>query len=178
MFSSDSSKHESSDSITSASPRGGMPSIVSPDLRVQGDLTSTGDIQVEGIVDGGVFCRQVTIGESGSVIGAIESELAHVSGQVQGQIRAKSVSLTDTARVEADISYETLTVEAGAQLKGRCACQSWAGGVPTAGTQGKRVGVGLETTDEKSRSSEARAGEKKEGKPAEDKTHSFRRREP
>jgi adenylate cyclase len=139
MFSKDSSNQDNSNSPTPASPRGGMPSIVSPDLRVQGDLTSSGDIQVEGIVDGGVFCRQVTIGEFGSVTGAIESESVHVSGCVEGKIRAKSVILTTTARVEGDISYENLSVEAGAQLKGRYARQSWAGGGSTPGTEGERV---------------------------------------
>jgi cytoskeletal protein CcmA (bactofilin family) len=170
MFSKDSSKLHTPNPSIPASPKGGMPSIVSPDLKVQGDLMSTGDIQVEGMVNGGVFCRQVTIGGSGSVAGAAEAEIVHVSGRVEGQIRAKSVTLADTARVEGDISYETLAIEAGAQLRGRCTRRSWTAVRPAQGTQEAKTVEAPEAKDDGSRGLEAPPAEKKEAKPSEDQS--------
>lgn len=97
-----------------------MPSIISSHLTVEGDLSSDGDIQVDGSIDGDVKTVTLTIGESGTIKGAITAETVLVAGTVIGQVRAKTVTLSRTARVQGDIWHDSLAIEAGAQFEGSC----------------------------------------------------------
>lgn len=100
--------------------RPAAPTIISTDLRIDGDVTSDGEIQVDGIVDGDVKCENLTIGATGRIKGAASAERILVRGHVSGQIKSRVVTLTRTARVTGDVLHETLTVEAGARLEGHC----------------------------------------------------------
>lgn len=104
----------------SASRGSGMPSIISADLRVVGDLHCAGDIQIEGTVEGDIKSQTVTVGEGAQVSGSIYGQTVRVSGNVKGQIEAKSVTLAKTAEVTGDLVHETLSIEAGAHLEGMC----------------------------------------------------------
>jgi cytoskeletal protein CcmA (bactofilin family) len=98
----------------------GMPSIISADLRVVGDLHCAGDIQVEGKVEGNIKSKSVTVGEGAHVKGGIHADSVRVSGTVKGQIDATSITLAKTAKVKGDLVHKTLSIEAGAQLEGNC----------------------------------------------------------
>ncbi len=105
-----------------------MPSLISKQLVVHGNLTADGDIQVDGTVEGDIKTNVLTIGEGGTVKGAITAETVMVAGTVQGQLRAKTVSLARTARLQGDIWHESLAIEAGARFEGSCKQLSSAGG--------------------------------------------------
>ena len=96
----------------------GMPSIISSDLKVIGNLESAGDIQIDGTVEGDIKSRMVTISEGAQIVGAIFADTAHLSGSVQGQVNAPTVKIAKTAKVVGDIVHESLSVEAGAYLEG------------------------------------------------------------
>lgn len=98
----------------------GDPSVISPDLRVVGDLHSEGDIQVKGRVEGDVKSRSVTVGEGAHVEGSIVADTVHISGSIKGQVQAPSVTVAKSAKVVGDIIHQTLSVEAGAHLDGNC----------------------------------------------------------
>ena len=100
--------------------RSSPPTIISPDVRVDGNITSNGEIQVDGIVEGDVKGVKLCIGHSGAVNGSVTAETTLVRGRVNGEITSKAVTLTASARVSGDILHETLTVEAGARLEGHC----------------------------------------------------------
>jgi len=104
----------------SAAKAAGMPSIISVDLKVIGDLHCAGDIQIEGTVEGDIKSQTVTVGEGAHVSGSIYGDTVRVSGNVTGQIEAKSVTLAKTAEVTGDVVHETLSIEAGAHLEGMC----------------------------------------------------------
>ena len=97
----------------------GVPSIISPDLKIIGDLKSGGDIQIDGTVDGDINSRLLTIGEQAVVEGCIVADTVRISGTVKGQIKARIVHLDKLARVIGDVTHETLTMEAGASLEGQ-----------------------------------------------------------
>lgn len=96
-----------------------MPSIISADMTVSGNLLGDGVMQVEGTVEGDIRCADVTIGRSAQVSGQIECDTVHVHGTVTGEIRARSVSLSASARVTGDIQHEELSIEAGAYMEGK-----------------------------------------------------------
>ena len=105
--------------VSEKGPRPGVPSIISADLKIVGDLHSGGDLQIDGAVEGDITSRSLTIGESAVVRGVMVDEPVRIYGSVIGEVRANSVILSKTARVEGDIIHQSLTMEAGADLIGR-----------------------------------------------------------
>src|SRR5919198_3335801 len=105
---------------TRPAPKSAVPSIISADLRVNGNLISGSDIQVDGWVQGDIQSRTVIIGAGATVHGAVQAETVRVCGTVNGQIKAESVVLEKTARVTGDVLHKTLAIEEGAQLEGMC----------------------------------------------------------
>jgi cytoskeletal protein CcmA (bactofilin family) len=96
----------------------GPPSILSENLRVKGDLSSVGEMQIDGAVDGDVRAATLTIGKSGGVTGTVTADVILVRGTVNGPIRGGRVTLAASARVTGDIQHETLTIEPGAYFEG------------------------------------------------------------
>ena len=93
-------------------------SIVGSDLIVNGSLTSDGNVQVNGRVDGDIRAAALVIGDKAHVAGDVCAEEAIVRGQIEGGIRARKVQLCSTARVHGNILHEALAMEAGAVFEG------------------------------------------------------------
>lgn len=93
-------------------------SILSSDLTVVGNLRTTGDIQVEGTVEGDIRAHLLTVGESATIRGEIVADDIVVNGRVIGKVRGLKVRLTSTARVEGDIIHKTIAIESGAHFEG------------------------------------------------------------
>ncbi len=98
----------------------GAPSLLGPDLVVEGRLSGAGEVHVDGRVIGEVRLGRLTLGESGFVEGSIEAEHVDIRGRVVGTIQAISVRIAASAHVEADITHQQLSMEAGAFFQGRC----------------------------------------------------------
>ncbi len=103
-----------------AAQRSAGPSIISPDLKIKGDLICNGDIQIDGTVEGDVVSRTITIGEGADVRGAISGESVRVCGSVNGQVKGNTVTLAKTAKVIGDVMHQTLSIEPGAFFEGQC----------------------------------------------------------
>ena len=97
-----------------------MPSVISADLVVTGTLTSTGDMQVDGRVEGDVHSANLVIGEKAVIQGEVMADEVTVRGRVEGSIRARKVLLCATCHVEGNILHEAFAVEAGAFFEGNC----------------------------------------------------------
>lgn len=94
------------------------PSILSTDLTVTGNMKTTGDIQVEGTVEGDIRAHLLTVGETAVIRGEIVADDVVVNGRVVGRVRGLKVRLTSTARVEGDIIHKTIAIESGAHFEG------------------------------------------------------------
>jgi cytoskeletal protein CcmA (bactofilin family) len=97
-----------------------VPSIIATDMTIRGDLIGGGDLQVEGKVIGRIDVGHLMIAESGSVEGDIVAKAVGIAGAFNGTIKAGSVKLSATAKVQGEILHEVLSIEAGAQLEGHC----------------------------------------------------------
>lgn len=96
------------------------PSIISSDLIVTGTLRSTGDVQIDGRVDGDVQSSSLMIGEKAVIKGDVMAEEVTVRGTIEGSIRARKVLLASTCRVQGNILHEAFAVETGAFFEGNC----------------------------------------------------------
>lgn len=107
------------DFIPSSSPRAKpAASVLSSDLTVVGNIKTTGDIQVEGVVEGDIRAHLLTVGETATIRGEIVADDVVVNGRVVGRVRGLKVRLTSTARVEGDIIHKTIAIESGAHFEG------------------------------------------------------------
>ena len=93
-------------------------SVISADLHITGNVKTTGDIQVEGTVEGDIRAHLLTIGETATINGEVMADDVVINGRVVGRVRGLKVRLTATARVEGDIIHKTIAIESGAHFEG------------------------------------------------------------
>ena len=96
-------------------------SFIGPEVVVSGDIATDSQLHVDGRIDGNVRCAQLIQGGAGIIAGNINADEARLAGTVEGTVTARSLFVEATARVLGDIAYETVSIEAGAQIEGRLA---------------------------------------------------------
>lgn len=101
-----------------------VPSLLSSDLIIIGDIKTDGEVQIDGRLDGNVAASKVTIGEQGAVNGKIVGGIVQVRGKVTGMIDALSIELTETANVQAELVQDKLVIANGAFFDGKCTRKS------------------------------------------------------
>ena len=94
--------------------------VLAPNLVVSGNLVSEGNIHVDGTVEGDVQTGHLTIGASGVVKGRVFGRDVKISGRVVGSITACELVLEETAVIEGDVNYQSLSVARGARMNGNC----------------------------------------------------------
>ena len=88
-------------------------------MHLDGDLRSSGSIDVAGLINGNVFVSDLTITETGSVRGSVEASTIEINGHVEGKISADSVIVGKSAVLKGDIFFKnTLKTEEGADIDG------------------------------------------------------------
>ncbi len=99
-------------------PQSTGPSIINADVLIRGSITTKGELQLDGAVEGDVRARKLTVG--GSIKGDVTGEeVVTVRGEVQGRIRGRKVELVAGCRVQGDILHAQLSIEPGAQFEGQ-----------------------------------------------------------
>ena len=94
-------------------------SFVGETLQLEGDLRSSGSVDVAGLINGNVFVSEMVITETGSVRGSLEASTIEINGHVEGKISADTVIVGKTAVIKGDIFFKnTLKTEEGADIDG------------------------------------------------------------
>jgi cytoskeletal protein CcmA (bactofilin family) len=94
-------------------------SVIGPDLTINGNLVSKGEVQVDGEVQGDIHGTYVVIGEKARITGGIVAEEIVVRGHVMGSVRGKRVMLQSSSHIEGDIYHQALAIEQGAFFEGK-----------------------------------------------------------
>ena len=94
------------------------PSVLSSDLKVKGNLLTSGDIQIEGIIEGDIQAHLLTVGETSRIKGEIVADDVIINGNVIGCVRGLKVRLTNKARVQGDIIHKAIAIESGSHFEG------------------------------------------------------------
>ncbi len=94
-------------------------SHVGETLQIEGDVRSSGSMDVSGLINGNVFVSEMTVNETGSVRGTLEATSVEVNGHVEGKISADTVIIGKNAVIKGDIFFKnTLKTEEGADIDG------------------------------------------------------------
>ena len=88
-------------------------------MQLEGDLRTSGSIDISGLINGNIFVSELTIAETGSIRGTIEASTIEINGHVEGKITADTVIVGKTAVIKGDIFFKsTLKTEEGADIDG------------------------------------------------------------
>ncbi|MDD5110288.1 MAG: polymer-forming cytoskeletal protein [Patescibacteria group bacterium] len=103
-------------------PSNEVETIIGPSVKVEGDFTASGDVTVEGAVNGSVRTeRHLRIGEQAKIAANVNAGSALVAGEIIGNITVReNLEITSTGKILGDIKTKVLTVAAGATLHGKC----------------------------------------------------------
>lgn len=97
-------------------------SVIASGMQLTGDMESEGDIRIDGLVNGNIFCKsKVVIIATGKVIGDIHAVNIDVHGTVNGNITARDLlSLKSNCKINGNLATEKLQIEPNATFNGHC----------------------------------------------------------
>ncbi|HMS96734.1 MAG TPA: polymer-forming cytoskeletal protein [Tabrizicola sp.] len=94
-------------------------SVLGADVRITGEISSTGSIEILGEIDGNITANGLIIGNEGRVKGTVSAHTVEVKGKFDGKIGCESFTLRSTAQVKADVRTSSIVIESGAEIEGR-----------------------------------------------------------
>jgi cytoskeletal protein CcmA (bactofilin family) len=98
--------------------------IVGQQTRVDGDLTFTGGLHIDGRVRGNVIAGEgstsvLTVSEHGSIEGDVRVPNVILNGSVTGDVRSSErIELAAKARITGDVHYNLIEMAMGAEVNG------------------------------------------------------------
>ena len=94
-------------------------SYVGETLQIEGDLRTSGSLDIAGLVNGNIYVSDVNITETGSIRGTLEASRIEINGHIQGKIIADEVVIGRSAVIKGDVYFKnTLKTEEGADIDG------------------------------------------------------------
>ena len=102
-------------------PATDIETIVGRDTTINGKISGSGNIRIDGHVDGGIsITGDVVIGESGAVQGDIKAGSLTVAGTVTGNVDCDgNLSIHATGQLVGDVRVRSLNIADGGIFRGR-----------------------------------------------------------
>jgi len=97
-----------------------VPSIISFGTKIKGNILSGDVVHIDGNIEGNIVCEELIIGNRGHVLGQVHVKNLSIYGALQGSAEAENVMIAKTARVLGDIFHQTIAIEPGSFIEGRC----------------------------------------------------------
>ena len=94
-------------------------SYVAETMQVEGDFHFSWAVDVAGLINGNVYCKEMIIFDSGSVKGSLHVTKLNINGHVEGQIISDEITLGSNSVIKGDVLFKTyLKTEEGAEIDG------------------------------------------------------------
>lgn len=94
-------------------------SVLGADLRITGEISTTGSVEVLGEIDGNLTANGLIIGAEGRMRGSVQAHTVEVKGKLDGKVACESFTLRSSAEVKADVTTSAIVIESGAVMDGR-----------------------------------------------------------
>ena len=98
--------------------RGTIPSIISEGSEFKGNVKTSAEIQIDGVLNGNVKAKQIVVGINGNVRGNLTASFSRILGKVEGEIRAETLEIVTSASVKGNVYKKTISMEAGSKIIG------------------------------------------------------------
>ena len=85
-------------------------------VKLASPLVVPGDIELHGEIEGDIQCTSIYVGPTGRVNGSVSAEHVEVQGQIAKQTSTATIVLREGSYAAGSIEYDTVTIEAGAQI--------------------------------------------------------------
>ena len=118
------------------------PSFIARNTEFDGNLVTTGEIHIDGLVLGTVQAQTCLVDVHGEVQGGIQAEVIFIRGRVVGPVSASQVNIAAGAHVEGNVAHESISIENGAYVLGNISHRSQQ--LPAAEPSHKPVTLNLE----------------------------------
>ena len=95
--------------------------IIGRSTAINGQISGSGNIRVDGRVDGGIaVAGDAIIGESGIIVGDIKARSLVVAGTVNGNVEVEgNLSIHATGQLIGDVKVRSLNIADGGVFKGQ-----------------------------------------------------------
>ena len=125
-----SSHFDSESSLKQSSQEGGFrsgsgleitsskPSVISEEVVLTGNIKTPGALHIEGSVTGDLDVASLTIGPTGTFEGNVRCKSMNIRGRFKGTSVCRELMVSTSAQVDAKITYQELTLQRGAGLRG------------------------------------------------------------
>lgn len=97
-----------------------VPSIISENTKVIGNIISDGIIHIDGQVEGDISCDELIIGVKGSVSGSVNTSNLQLYGALKGKAFVDNLFVAKSAKLVGDAIHNTIAIEPGAYIDGHC----------------------------------------------------------
>jgi cytoskeletal protein CcmA (bactofilin family) len=103
---------------------------ISEGTEVIGTITTTGDIRIDGILEGNLTSKgRIVIGETGRIKGELTCRFVDIWGTLEGSLQASEITnLKTMSTIVGDIKTLKLCIEVGAVFNGTCTMPARAAG--------------------------------------------------
>jgi len=98
--------------------RGTIPSIISEGSEFKGNIKTSGEIQIDGVINGNIRAKQIVVGVNGNVRGNITANFLRICGKTEGEIRAETLEIVSSASVKGNVFKKTISIESGSKVIG------------------------------------------------------------
>ena len=97
-------------------------SVISSDVKIEGNITGKGSIRIEGNVLGNLQFDDVVIVTGGSVIGDINAKSFTNEGSFKGRVNADNTELKVGSTSRINLNTQKLMIESSAIVVGKVKC--------------------------------------------------------
>jgi cytoskeletal protein CcmA (bactofilin family) len=94
-------------------------SFIARDIVIEGNITSQGELHIDGTIKGIVTADTCIVEQYGKVIGEVHAIEIYIYGAVEGPLVAQHVHVLSGGRVRGDIWQDTISIEHGADVLGQ-----------------------------------------------------------
>ena len=96
--------------------------IISGGVKIEGKITSSGNIRIDGEIQGDIFSKgNVNIGDAAKINGQINANVVTIGGKVNGIVKAKDKTILNSkSHLKGDIFTKNLVIQEGAKFDGNC----------------------------------------------------------
>lgn len=95
--------------------------IIGNNTVIKGEINGSGNLRVDGLVEGGVNVSGcVIVGENGQIKGDVSADEMIISGSVEGNVTTDNcLSIYSTGQLTGDVKVGSLKIEEGGSFQGR-----------------------------------------------------------